>query len=299
MNAKIFTSIIVAGFLAMVIYYNYFNQTLHKQEHALTSRTGIPDSGIRISSSTESPRMVAARDASTANSAAGDEKTGKSREDTRKKMKTSKPLRNEKSYHVKSTNNNLGIPPLNTLSSTFKKLWNPFSNDGRLNDQSVELLGIDGKESSAIQNALDQFHEKYKDHLSTTGRLIKETDTTATFRIDPYGVTAHAANEDFLRSIQGQVSAATYDLMVEGLPMFGSWFGCGLAWNNDSLAYDSYYQEITIAKLPNSDRFQLEVTSKYLDGKKIGTTTFRTLEKQAVINYCSQMIINNTSSILE
>jgi len=185
------------------------------------------------------------------------------------------------------------------LSHMFRKLWSPFSYAGKLDDQGIELLEIKDAETAALKDALIKLQNKYAEHMATQSKLLSESNTSATFKIEPYGDMAQMTNQEFLDGIKNKVSDETYNLMSDGLLEFTRWFGYGLPWSSEYQDYKNYYHELTITKMPDGDTFEIRLITRDADGTRIGQYSSRGMGKQGVINFCGQMINSHNSSILK
>ena len=288
--------VVILGFIGNTHYYK--NSTIAPRSDATYSgvapqavveraaKASTTEQGVRIPTSTS-------------------EKTGKTKKPSKPKSakpKSAKPNSKKASAGLNERDaKNADTRPLETSSyaPVFQMLWSPTDYDGWLNQQSLDLLEIDIAEANAIRNALIKFKNKYTDYMATQSRLRGESDTSATFIIEPYGETARVINQEFLNDIKNQVSEGTYNLMIEGVSEFAQCFGYGLAWSRDHQDYGNHYQEVTITKISDTDRFRVAVTSRDADGNRVGYRAVSPLTREGVTNFCGQMITNNNSNILK
>jgi hypothetical protein len=179
--------------------------------------------------------------------------------------------------------------PLNhqpSLMPAFRMLWNPLREE--LNNHFIEMLQIPKSEITTLQNAFIELQDRYRECMTLNGRLAWETDDSAKFIISSFNGEAQTANQDFLDKIQPHVSAATHDLMNEGMHMIVMMLG-----------FNGGRQEITISKLPDGNKFRVDVKCDDANSREQGAYTWKSLSRTDIEILYGPLINNNGSNILK
>jgi hypothetical protein len=168
----------------------------------------------------------------------------------------------------------------------FRMLWNPLR--GELTDQSIEMLQIPKSEIAILQNAFVELQNRYRECMASNGRLVEETGDSARFIISPFIGEAQTANQNFLDKIQPHVSAGTHDLMTEGMPVIAGMLG-----------FDGGRQEITISKLPDGNKFRVDVKCDDANSREQGAYSWKSSSRESIETLYGSLVKNNGSNILK